>query len=110
MVRCANGEPSRLVGEALLDRGGLLRRLRRLGRLLRVIRAPVRLRVDVDGTQTATAAPRAADRARAATEVRYDPAGAAAGHTLPRLMSALGQILAVGVIACHEAMRLAFPA
>jgi hypothetical protein len=36
--------------------------------------------------------------------------GAAAGHTLPRLMGRLGPILAVVVLARHEAMRLAFRA
>ena len=36
-------------------------------------------------------------------------AGAAAGHTLSRLVRALVMLLAA-TVACHEAMRLAFPA
>ena len=68
------------------------------------------LGVDLGGTQAAAAAPGALDRALGAAEVGYHPTGAAAGHTLPRLMGPLSQILRVGTFACHEAMRLAFPA
>ncbi len=98
--------------------GGALRgRLRRWaselggligGRLLAL--APVGLGVEAYRPQPVAPAPRALDRAGAAAEVGYDAAGAAAGHTLPRLMSALAEILAVAVVACHEPMRLAFPA
>ncbi|MCW3032641.1 MAG: hypothetical protein JWM60_986 [Solirubrobacterales bacterium] len=70
----------------------------------------MRLRVDLGGAQPAPCAPWALDRARGAAEVGDDPACAAAGHTLPRLMGPLGQILRIGAVACHEPIRLAFRA
>ena len=95
-----------LLGGCLAGRG----RHYRLngGRLLAL--APVGLGVQAHWPEPVAPAPRALDRAGAAAEVGYDAAGAAAGHTLPRLMSALVEILAVGVVASHEPMRLAFPA
>src|SRR5947209_7489156 len=61
-------------------------------------RGPVLLSVDLGGAQPASLAPRAREGARAPTELRDDAAGAAAGHTLPRLMGSVAQI--VGVVAC----------
>jgi len=68
---------------------------------------PMRLSVDRREAQAAALAPRAGDGARTATQVRYHPAAAATGHTLPRLMGCPGQALAVVLIARHEAIRLA---
>jgi hypothetical protein len=89
----------------LLRRGGLLG-----GLPLTLAWAPVSLGVQTHRPQPVAPAPGTLDRAGAAAEVRYDTSGAAAGHTLPRLMSALAEILAVVVLACHEPIRLAFPA
>jgi hypothetical protein len=54
--------------------------------------APMRLRVDLGRPQAASLAPRAGDRFRGPSEVGDHAAGAAAGHTLPRLMGPLAQV------------------
>src|SRR5271165_6890314 len=78
---------------------------RRRGLGWRRVRGPACLGVDVGAPDAAALAPRAGDRARLAAEFRDHAAGAAAGHTLPRLMRL---ILAVILSACHVVMRLAF--
>jgi hypothetical protein len=105
----ARRPPARL---RVLLRSCLAGRLRLDGSVCRwlLAPAPVRLGVQTHGPQPVACTPRALDRAGATAEVGYNAAGAAAGHTLPRLMSALAEILAVAVVACHEPMRLAFPA
>ena len=69
---------------------------------------PARLGVDAGDARPGAPAPWALEEAGGAAEVGDDPAGAAAGHTLPRLMGLAGLILLVGCVARHEAMRLAF--
>jgi hypothetical protein len=77
------------------------------GGALAVLDQPPRLRIDAGHALAATAAPRAGERAGGAAEVRDHLAAAATGHTLPRLVSLLGSICAIGLLARHEAMRLA---
>jgi hypothetical protein len=71
---------------------------------------PFRLRVDVRYAHPATAAPRTLNDARGSAEVGGHAAGAAARHTLPRSVRPLRLILAVALLAVHEALTLAFRA
>src|SRR5580704_6156302 len=85
--------------------------LGRAGRwCLRVLLGPSRLRADPREAHSAPSTPRTGELARRATEVGDHLAAAATGHTLPRLMGRRCLTLALVAVACHEPIRLAFPA
>ena len=84
------------------------------GLRLNLVGWPGGLCVDALQAHSAALTPRAGNRARAAAEVRDHLTGAAAGHTLPRLMGRVPAIIhvvcAVVSLAGHVRIRLAFPA
>ena len=69
---------------------------------------PFRLCVDARDAYPAPLTPRTCDGAGSSSKVGDHLAGASAGHTLPRPVGLLGSILAICLLACHEAIRLAF--
>jgi len=95
---------ARLLGMLLAERlgGGAL------GGVLAIGLEPARLGIHADHTHAAAAAPRTGELAGRATEAGYHLTGAAAGHTLPRLMWSPRLIAAVAIVASHWPPRLAF--
>ena len=76
---------------------------------MHVVRAqPFRLGVDARETHPVAITPGTLDHVGRAPEIGDHLARAAAGHTLPRPVRLLGLTFAVGLLARHEAMTLAF--